>query len=441
MSDFATNVYIISAPIILGLLILEIVYCLWKKNGYYKFQDTVANIGTAIGNQSVNLVVAAVILKSFEWLHSNYAYFKIENTWWSLALLLLLIDFLFYWFHRLGHTINLFWAAHMPHHSSEEMNLGVGLRASVTQRIFAFTFFWPLPLIGWDASTIYAMVGLHLLASYWHHTRVIPKLGWFEKCFNSPSHHRVHHGVNPQYLDKNFGEFLIIWDKMFGTFEEENKEVCYGVTHPPRTWDPTNIYFQYWLQIWRDAVAAPHWIDKIKVWFMPLGWRPRGLDSTKDYQGSPGYTLHEQVKFRSKQFKGTKPYLVFQVFLGLFFMYITVNTNIKGIDGEVLLSTQERWFYSVALFLMITAWGGILEAKKWSVPLEIFRLLIWGYLGGYVFIKMGISEDWFAYPNLGLGLLVAGSILYVSKFFRVQNTEGIQTSGMPIRNQTSTESS
>ncbi|GAA4832279.1 sterol desaturase family protein [Algivirga pacifica] len=435
MSDFATNVYIISAPIIIGLLILEIVYCLWKGNGYYQFQDTVANIGTAIGNQCVNLVVAAIILKTFEWLHTNYAIWEIENNWWTLTLLLLLIDFLFYWFHRWGHTYNILWAAHMPHHSSEEMNLGVGLRASVTQRIFAFTVFWPLPLIGWDASTIYAMVGLHLLGSYWHHTRVINKLPWFEKIFNSPSHHRVHHGVNPQYLDKNFGEFLIIWDKMFGTFQAEEEEVCYGVTHPPRTWDPTNIYFQYWAQIWRDAKAAPRLVDKVKIWFMPLGWMPKGVTPQVNYEGSPGYTLKEQVKFESRQFKGVKPYLVLQVVLGLVFMYITVNTNLQAADGSPLLSINERIFYSIGIFFMITAWGGLLEAKRWAPLLEIFRLMVFAVMGGHVIIQLGWSPDWFGTAILGLGLAMALCIVYVAKFFRTANTEGIQTEGMPIRSE------
>ncbi|MEH0155437.1 sterol desaturase family protein [Limibacter armeniacum] len=410
------NVYIISAPIILGLLVIEIIYCFIKGNGYYKFQDTVANVGTAIGNQCVNLVVAAVIYQSFGYLFDNFAMWEIPTTWWSLAILLILIDFLFYWFHRVGHTINIFWAAHMPHHSSEEMNLGVGLRASVTQRLFAFSVFWPLPLLGFTPDAIYSMVALHLLGSYWHHTRVIKKLGWFEKWFNSPSHHRVHHGVNPQYIDKNFGEFLIIWDKMFGTFEPEVEEVCYGVTHPPKTWDPTNIYFQYWKELAIDAAKAPRFIDKIKIWFMPLGWRPKGMENEGETVAGIGYTLSEQVKFQTKQFRKSKPYLIFHIVLAMMFMYITVHTKSP-------LSETDRWIFSGAIFVMITAWGGILEGKKWAPIIEIFRLLLMAVLTAYAMDQLYHVSSPTGIPTLVVFSITAGSILWVSKYFREDKLE------------------
>ena len=439
MSDFASNVYMISAPFIIGLLILEIGYCLWTGKKYFSFQDTVTNIGTAIGAQSVNLVAAALVLISFEWLQNNYAIWHIGDSWWSLAILLILVDFLFYWFHRWGHSVNFLWAAHMPHHSSEEMNLSVGLRASLQQRLFAFSVFWPLAIIGWEATTIYAMVGLHIMASYWHHTRVIGKLGWFEKWFNSPSHHRVHHGVNPQYLDKNFGEFLIIWDKMFGTFEPEVEEVCYGVTHPPRTWDPMNVYFQYWLQLWRDAVNTPYLIDKFRVWFMPLGWRPRGLNITVDYEGSPGYSLSEQNKFESKQFKGLLPYLSFHVLLGLVYMYVIINTNLVNAEGLALMTINEKVIYCILLFVMITAWGGLMEARLWAIILEAIRLFAFGYMGGAVIIELGWADQWLSINVLLYNMIIALSIMYVFSKFRISNTEGKTTEGMPIRNRVTKE--
>lgn len=404
------NVYIISAPIILGLLIIEILYCWWQKNDYYNFQDTIANIGTAIGNQCFNLVVAVIVYQSYGWLYANWALFSIPTNLWTMAILLILIDFLFYWFHRVGHTVNVFWAAHMPHHSSEEMNLGVGLRASVTQRLFSFSFFFPLPIMGFEPDAIYSMVALHLLMSYWHHTRVIGRLGWFEKWFNTPSHHRVHHGVNPQYLDKNFGEFLIIWDKMFGTFEPEREEVCYGVTHPPRTWDPTNIYFQYWKELWYDAVAAPHWIDKIKIWFMPLGWRPRGLEQVGETVRQPGYSKKEQIKYQSHSFRNIEIYLIIHVSLAMLFMYITVHTKSP-------LSDLDRFIFSIAIFFMITAWGGILEGKSWAIFLEVFRLLMMGVLTFYALVFLyRISEPtgiWIMLLWTAIGI----SILWVTTRF------------------------
>lgn len=413
------NVYTFITPIVLILLFAEIIFCVKKKNGYYSFQDTVTNLGTGIGNQCVNLAVAFFVYKWYGFLY-QFAPWQIEFTWFSAAILLLLQDFLFYWFHRTGHTINIFWAAHMPHHSSEELNLSVGIRASFTQRMFQFLFFdWVLVLIGFSPEMVYAVAGIHLLMAYWHHTQVIKKLGWFEKFFVTPSHHRVHHGVNPQYIDKNYSEFLIIWDKMFGTFEEEHEEVCYGITHPPRTWDPIYINFQYWKQLWDDAVAAPFWWDKIRLWFMPLGWRPRGLAEEEETDKRIGYTKAEQTKYESFQFKNAKPYLIGQVVLALAYLFITINL-------EFPLTVIDRIVLSAGLIFMIISWGGILQAKMWSITTEILRLLFMGIAMVVILERTGLSA-WFDWSTIVISLMAGISILYISFFFRKGEYEGYET--------------
>ena len=404
------NVYAFITPAVLILLFLELFYCVKKKNGMYTFQDTITNMGTGIGNQCVNLAVAFFVYKWYGWLF-QFAPIQIEATWYSLLILLLLQDFIFYWFHRVGHTINIFWAAHMPHHSSEELNLSVGIRASFTQRLFQFLFFdWVLVLIGFSPEMVYAMAAIHLFIAYWHHTQLIKKLGWFEKYFVTPSHHRVHHGVNPQYIDKNFSEFLIIWDKIFGTFEEEHEEVCYGITHPPRTWDPIYINFQYWKQLWDDAVAAPYFIDKFKLWFMPLGWRPRGLAEMDVSPKRIGYTKNEQVKYDAKGFDNSSYYLIFQMLVGLAFLVITINMDLP-------LSPIDRMVLSGGIFMMIMAWGGLLERKTWAMPLEIFRLLFMGISMIVVLKNTGLA-DWTSWSSILIGFIVGISILFVS--FKIQ---------------------
>ncbi|MEQ8554957.1 MAG: sterol desaturase family protein [Cyclobacteriaceae bacterium] len=409
------NVYTFIAPIVLVLLIAEIIYSVKTKNGLYNFQDTVTNLATGIGNQCVNLAVAFFVYKWYGWLY-QFAPWQIPATWYSLLILLLLQDFIFYWFHRLGHTMNIFWAAHMPHHSSEELNLSVGIRASFTQRLFQFLFFdWVLVLLGYSPEMVYAVAAVHLLLAYWHHTQVIKKLGWFEKFFVTPSHHRVHHGVNPQYLDKNYSEFLIIWDKMFGTFEPEKEEVCYGVTHPPRSWDPIFVNFQYWKQLWDDAVAAPYWWDKIKLWFMPLGWRPRGLETNK---GPVGYTRKEQVKYHSKQFKGISPYLIFQIALGLAYMMITI-------DMSLAISSIDRIIMSAGLFMMIIAWGGLLQGKRWALTLEVLRLLFMAASLVIIFNNTGIAP-WTGWTTILTALLTGISIIYLSFFIKKDRLEELK---------------
>lgn len=398
------NIYAFIIPIVLVLLIAEVIYCVRAKNGLYPFQDTIANIATGIGNQCVNLAVAFFVYKWYGWLY-QFAPWHIPETWYTLLLLLLLQDFIFYWFHRTGHSINVFWAAHMPHHSSEEMNLSVGIRASFTQRLFQFLFFdWILVLVGFSPEAIYAVAAVHLLLAYWHHTQLIRKMGWVERLFVTPSHHRVHHGVNPQYIDKNYSEFLIIWDKLFGTFEEEKEEVCYGVTHPPKTWDPIFINFQYWKQLWDDAIAAPYWWDKIRLWFMPLGWRPRGLETVK--HGRIGYTRAEQTKYQSTQFKNLSPYLLMQIVLALAYLYITVDLSMP-------LTTLQRIWLSVGIFAMIISWGGLMQAKAWSIALEVGRLLFMGVILVIVLHSAAIA-DWTGFSTILIALSIGLSLLYMA---------------------------
>ncbi len=398
------NVYTFITPIVLVLLLAEIIYSVRTKKPYYNFQDTITNLATGIGNQCVNLAVAFFVFKWYGWLY-QFAPWQIPNTWYFLLLLLLLQDFVFYWFHRTGHTINVFWAAHMPHHSSEELNLSVGIRASFTQRLFQFVFFdWILVLIGFSPEAVYAMAAVHLLLAYWHHTQVIKRLGWFEKYFVTPSHHRVHHGVNPQYIDKNYSEFLIIWDKLFGTFEEEDEEICYGVTHPPRTWDPIFVNFQYWKQLRDDAVAAPYWWDKIRLWFMPLGWRPRGLETEK--KDRIGYTKAEQVKYRSAQYKNLKPYLMAHVAITLAYLMVVINLSSP-------LSALDRLILSGGVFMAIISWGGLLQARTWSIPLEVFRSAFMA-IALILVLNQNEMANWTSWTTIVILGITGVSILYFS---------------------------
>ena len=217
------NIYSFITPIVVVLILMEVAYCFVTKKDYIKFNDAVTSLGTALGNQCVNLLVAFLVVESFSWLY-QFRFFTIPTSLTNFIILLVLFDLFFYWFHRHNHTINILWAAHMPHHTSEEFNTFVATRASITQRIFSFTYMWPLVFVGFRPEAIYAASAVQLLIAFWHHTRTIGKMGWFEVVFNSPSHHRVHHAMNEKYLDKNFGEIFIIWDKMFGTFKAEEEE-------------------------------------------------------------------------------------------------------------------------------------------------------------------------------------------------------------------------
>ena len=391
------NIYATLTPVAIIFIFVEVALCWYYKKYLISFEEFIANFGTALGNQTVNVLVAVGVYFVYGYLWQHYRIIDhIEMTWYNFILLLLGVDFIFYWVHRWGHHINIMWAAHSPHHSAEEMNFAVALRASVTQRLFSFFFFWPLTIIGFSPIDIYAMTGIHLFIAFLHHTELIPKLwNWIEYLFTTPSHHRVHHGVNFKYLDKNFGEFLIIWDRLFGTFEQEQEKVVYGMYHGPQSWNPININFHYYRTLWGDAVAAPHAVDKLKIWFMPLGWRPRGLPALEPIVET---TPANQQKYRTAIFPKAKIYLVVQLVLGVALMLYVIKPN----SGW---TTPERWIGAIMLWHAIINWSGILESKSWVFISENIRIA-YSTIAIIVFCSLGISSP-FLYAFVALALICA----------------------------------
>jgi alkylglycerol monooxygenase len=360
------NFYAVLGPAILAIVFIEFLYCLYVKNGFYEFQDSMSSLGTAIINQCMNLLVAFLVLAPFTWIYEQASATHHEANWITYTLGLIGVDFLFYWFHRMGHSINFLWAAHMPHHSTEELNYAVGLRSSLTQRLASFLFYWPLLLVGITPALLTEIVALHLLYQFIGHTRVVPKLPKFiENVFNTPSHHRVHHGLNKQYINKNYAGMFIVWDKLFGTWEPEVEEVFYGCNRPAHTWDPTKINIQWWAYLWKDCMETPYFIDKIKVWFMPLGWRPRGVTPLEP---SKTWTKENQVKFQTESYKNSYPYIVAQLLLGMIFMFFVIADKSP-------LTPLEKTIMAINFWAMATVWGGLLESKKWTLFLEGIRLL------------------------------------------------------------------
>ncbi len=358
------NVYAVVTPFVLLLIVAEVAYSLLKRTGYYEFQDSIASLGTAIINQCVNVAVAALWYPVLTWLAAHALFHPGTSPLAALGLFLG-VDFLFYWFHRFGHRTNIGWAAHMPHHSTEEMNYAVALRASVTQRFFSFFFYWPLALLGFSAGWVVAMVAFHLVLQLIPHTRVVKHLPRFlEVWMNTPSHHRVHHARNDVYLDKNYGGFLILWDKLFGTFEAEGEACSYGVTSPPNTWDPTFINFQVWRELVRDAFGAKRPLDFLRIWFMPTGWRPEGAAPR---ERGVWKVDGREVKFQSTPLSGARPYLVVQVLLAFPLMMLVSRSDSP-------LGSLQKLAVTGLLWAAATAWGAMLESKRWAVALEVGRL-------------------------------------------------------------------
>jgi len=404
------NIYAWITPVAIFFILLEIGLCFFLRKKYITFSEAVTNFGTALGNQTVNVVVAVGVYIVYGYLWDNFRLIdSIPMTWYNAIFLLLGIDFIFYWVHRWGHEVNIFWAAHSPHHSAQEMNFFVATRASVTMRLFSFLFFWPLTLIGFHPHHIYVMVAIHLFIAFLHHTELIPKLWrWIEFIFTTPSHHRVHHGANYKYLDKNYSEFLIIWDRIFGTFEEETDKVVYGMYHHPNTWNPITINFHFYIVLWKDAVATKSWWDKFRIWFMPLGWRPKDLPPKP---AQPEMTVTNPQHFSSTPFPHHRLYIILSCLFGAAFMMIIISEKSPW-------SIAERFMGGVLLWHLIINWGGILEAKKWVFISEMVRIPI--TVAALIFFA-----DLIHHPAL-LALCCVYHVycmVWVAKFFRQNNSE------------------
>ena len=248
----------------------------------YRSKDTAASLAMGVGNLVVMFGAKVFGLAIFFAVY-ELRFFEIPaDVWWAWCLLIPLEDFCYYWYHRAGHEIRFLWAAHVNHHSSRSYNLSTALRQSWTSPLFSWMFWLPLPLLGFHPLMVVTAQSVSLLYQYWIHTELIDKMGPFEWIFNTPSHHRVHHGSDPRYLDRNHGGILIIWDRLFGTFEAESSRPNYGLTRNIKSYNPFVVAFHEWHDIGRDLWAAKTWRGRFGYLFAPPGWREDGSGKTSE---------------------------------------------------------------------------------------------------------------------------------------------------------------
>lgn len=261
-----------AVPFFFVLIALELLADHWRGMRNYRVADAINSLSTGVLSTTSGLLTKGVGLVTYavDWEHLALFALPAERFWvWGLAFVG--YDFCYYWLHRFGHERNVLWAAHSVHHQSEDYNLSTALRQTSTGFIFSWIFYLPLAVLGVPPLVFVSVAALNLLYQFWVHTRHIPKLGWFEWVFVTPSNHRVHHAQNPVYLDRNYGGVFIFWDRLFGTFcEEDDKEpVVFGVTTPLASWNPLWANLQVYAQLWADARRAERWWDAVRIWFMP----------------------------------------------------------------------------------------------------------------------------------------------------------------------------
>ncbi|MFT4681593.1 MAG: alkylglycerol monooxygenase [Granulosicoccus sp.] len=372
----------LSIPAFFLLITVELVYSIIKGVKLYRFNDTVTNIGLGVGQQVTGLLMKGILFFGYTYLYQTFKLIQIDDSVVSWVILFLSVDFLYYWFHRLSHGINALWAAHIVHHQSEEYNLSVALRQSWFQSWFSWIFYLPLAIIGFQPIMFLTISAINILYQFWIHTRTLGKLGVLEWVINTPSHHRVHHGSDPKYIDKNHAGSLIIWDRMFGTFQEEEEEPVYGITSPLNSWNPIWANFHYWQELAVLSQKCTGLFDKLRIWIKPPGWKP-------EYLGGMDYPAKIDRKQYVKYDEHNSSYVhmyVAKVFL------ISVVFAVALLILNDQLNLAESVHLCVSILLGLTVCGTLMDNPKIAHRLECARLLVL-LSGGFMFYEQ-VNPIW-----------------------------------------------
>ena len=308
----------------------------------------------------------------YQLLFEHFALFALDNTtWWYWVSLVLLVDFAYYWAHRMSHEVNLFWGGHVVHHQSEEYNLSVALRQSSLQVVWTFAFNLPIALLGFNTVDFVLISALNTLYQFWIHTETIGKLPrWIELVFNTPSHHRVHHGRNPKYIDKNHAGSLIIWDRMFGTFQAEEEKPTYGITKPLNSWNAVWANMSHYADMANDMKRIPLWRDKIKYMFMKPGWLPEYLGG---YRPAPDVSSDTCQKYDTPSTLSLNLYVLFQYILCL------VGTALFLFHANDFTLAEKAAITAVITITVVNC-GVLFEQRKWVRYAEWLRIVAYPVL-------------------------------------------------------------
>ena len=364
------KILIIATPIFLVLIIFEKIYGIYKKEDTAPLIDSVSSISSGITNSVKDVLGLSLTFISYEWLVSKIAIYHLEANILSYCIGFFVIDFYGYWSHRLAHQINFLWNKHAIHHSSEEFNLACALRQPIASLVNLFTFLLiPAALLGVPATVIAITLPLHLFLQFWYHTKHIKKMGFIEHILVTPSHHRVHHAINPEYLDKNHSQIFIFWDKLFGTFQEELDDVppVFGITRPANTWNPIRINFQHLTLLIKDAWRAPKWKDKFTIWFKPTGWRPENFEEL--YPVNKIENVFDFDKYGTQNSQKLIYWSVAQVLITLLFVTYLFDNIAK-------IGLPNIFVYGFFILITIYSYSELMDKSKYAVFWEGFRFLI-----------------------------------------------------------------
>jgi alkylglycerol monooxygenase len=383
------KILLIAMPVFLLLVLFE------KWWGWRRHMDTVAtmdmvsSLSSGVTNVTKDVLGLSIAVISYQWMVDRFALLHINSSFWVYLLAFVALDLAGYWTHRVQHVVNFFWNGHIIHHSSQEFNLACALRQSISSVAKLFVvFLLPAALLGVPAKVIGIVAPLHLFAQFWYHTRHISKMGWLEKIIVTPSHHRVHHAINKEYIDKNYGQIFIFWDKLFGSFQAElpNVPPVYGITRPVQTWNPIKINFVHvWLLI-KDAWHTPSWKDKLRIWFMPTGWRP--ADAANRF---PIYTIDNVYHFKKYNTLHSSRFATL-----VWVQVILLLLLVSWLFGRIaVIGSPGMFVYGGFIFLFVYALTELMDGNRYAFVWELLKMvtgigIIW-YTGDWFGVSTGFT--------------------------------------------------
>lgn len=369
------NYIAMAIPVFFLLIGVEIWFARREALEVARFNDAVSDLSCGTIQQMLGLFSKAAVFGAYALLYEHFHWLEIsKSSAWAWVACFLGVDFFYYWFHRFSHESNFAWAAHVVHHQSEDYNLSVALRQSAFQQFISAPFYWPLALLGFPPAMFLAMSAANTLYQFWIHTETIGRLGFLEWFLNTPSHHRVHHGCQPQYIDRNHGGTLIVWDRLFGTFEPEGERVVYGVTKPPKSWNPVFANFHYLGELFKISRSTKRWRDKIKVWFKRPGWLP------EDVAEEPVESALDGVIYDARAPRPLARYAAVHFALTMVASFVFI------LRFDHLETAPKLILCALVLWSMVNL-GAVFEGQRWLPASELARLgtaaglILWGWAG------------------------------------------------------------
>ena len=356
-----------ATPVFFLLIGIELLVAKLRGRRAYATNDAMNSIGLGVISQIVGVFSKLLTFGIYAWCVQHLALFTLPtDSLWVWAGALLLYDFCYYWLHRMGHETNILWAAHVVHHQSEHYNLSTALRQTGSGALLGWLFYLPLALLGVPLKVFVIVALIDLLYQFWVHTEQIGRLGWFDRVFCSPSNHRAHHAVNDRYLDRNYGGILIVWDRLFGSFveEDDNDPPVYGTRSPLRSWNPlwanAEVYWKTAVDMWH----ARRWRDKLLLWLRPPGWRPADVAARFP---KPDFVMP------SERFDPSVPKTVMFYALVQFALLLGMTTQFLGMAGAASLPA----LLAYAFYLVAGLWvlGALMEGRRWARWAEGLRVL------------------------------------------------------------------